>query len=375
MFRAIIISLFFLSIVPCLRGAGLDQITQSCGYQKAHDLIDKVLLVYAMHALTIKMRAGASIPEQILESIWSLFCPGYACMRAFIDLNMAFCAWDGDRGCVNTESACVRIEKERVKDGMRLINKNTGVNSEELKSNEVFIVIPRGAYGSVEHIRKLDSNSKQLKAVVGIVNLVLGVMQVVTATGGSVAKYGTGSYAFTIVPYLIASSINGLAAIFTPTYSEMQEFRLKEPDQEKCLTQRTSRIISLLSLTTQHYNIREYLFSAVYFLLNIVVYVGIVGGMTHFEQKESTVAQRGWFISWAILGSAYGCAGYLVKLSEETIKNTHSDKEKAERQISSITSSSSRMITSMATILSFGAPAIGGLVALCQQYLADYTCQ
>jgi hypothetical protein len=47
-------------------------------------------------------------------------------------------------------------------------------------------------------------------------------------------------------------------------------------------------------------------FQCVSIILSLVIYLSIVGGITRFRYGISTLAQRGWFISWAIMGVTFG---------------------------------------------------------------------
>ena len=85
--------------------------------------------------------------------------------------------------------------------------------------------------------------------------------------------------------------------------------------------------------------------------LQVVLYLAIVGGCTHFQSGISSRAQRGWFISWALVGSIYG-----LELQSQT----------GEGMVIQIMQSM--------RMLCFGAASIGGVVAMIQQYLHLYQC-
>jgi hypothetical protein len=97
----------------------------------------------------------------------------------------------------------------------------------------------------------------------------------------------------------------------------------------------------------------------IFAFLYTACYLSIVAGITRFRPGISTQAQRGWFISWAIVGSSTGFV--LKELSESNDSvSTHS-------------------VASVAVIpiiisLMYGVPTIGGIVAMIRQYLHLFEC-
>ena len=88
---------------------------------------------------------------------------------------------------------------------------------------------------------------------------------------------------------------------------------------------------------------------------HLTVYLAIVGGKTRFRPGISSPAQRGWFVSWAIIGILYGSMFSLFT----RIRNP-----------------SSAMQRWRNVVLSFitGAATVGGVVAMVQQYLQFVEC-
>ena len=111
---------------------------------------------------------------------------------------------------------------------------------------------------------------------------------------------------------------------------------------------------------------------AVYIVFQFYAWLGIVAGLTRFRSGISTTAQRGWFISWPLLGIVYGqySAGKYYDTSRQAVKilavpeeghfwdGGHGNKVGMPRLV----------------LWSFGAATIGGVVAMVQQYLLFIEC-
>ena len=389
-------------------------IEQSCGFQKAYGLLVKVLLVYGSHALTVKGRAGSKFWDDFCAGLSALLCPGFASQRAFIDLCMAFRA-DGVKGCVNTESACFRVKRGDYPEleGSE-VAKGAVINTRALLGeDELLLMIPRGQHALfyIEKQEHLFEHGAQLKAFLGIIQLAFGIIQLVETSGALVNRYGTGCYVFTIIPYALASLINGLAAIFTPQYSEIQELHLKD-DVGK------DAVIEAFSLDN---SFNSFLMVILNSGLQLVTYLAIMVVMTGFRKRESTIAQRGWLISWVLIGIASGAALGLLEASirmkpieREGIKGilkalirtkgikwilkplihtkliegkAKGDVIEGERKNKAIEGKAKDKVIERKPIIErkpklvmvfvaifYGVPTVGGLVILSQQYLTNFIC-
>ena len=394
-------------------------IEKSCGFQKSYGLLVKVLLVYGSHALTVKRRAGSSFWDDFCAGLSALLCPGFASHRAFMDLCMAFNA-HGVKGCVNTESACFRVKRGKYPglEGAE-VDKGAVINTRALlEQDELLVMIPRGEHDLfyIKEQEHLFEHRSRFKAVIGIIQLAFGVIQLVDTSGALVNRYGTGCYVFTIIPYAFASLINGLAAIFTPQYSEIQELHLKSDDG----------IDAAIKTFPLHNATISYFWVALHITLELVTYLVILGSMTSFHKRESTYTQQEWLTSWAILGifgrSLLGIFDIVArarrsrnkvaiagKVKDEVIKGEETKDEVIEGEVNNeaIESEvkdeatkgketkgkaiggkmkdamlkpdaviSDKGIKSRMLFLSiiYGVPTIGGLVVLSQQYLTNFVC-
>ena len=90
--------------------------------------------------------------------------------------------------------------------------------------------------------------------------------------------------------------------------------------------------------------------------LHLTIYLAIVGSKTRFRPGISSLAQRGWFVSWAVIGILYGSAvPFAAKI----------------RQIAPV---GMRSWVLELGVLCCGAAAMGGVVAMVQQYLQFVEC-
>ena len=289
-------------------------------------------------------------------------------------------------------------------------------------------MIPRGQHAlfyTKEH-EHLFEHRTQLKAVLGIIQLVFGVIQLVDTSGALVNHYGTGCYVFTIIPYALASLINALAAIFTPQYSEIQELHLKADVGRDA-------VIKAFSLGDS-FDINEaglpvIIQAYLHVILELVTYLAIMGGMTGFHQQASTIAQRGWLISWAIIGIFTGGTlgvwevftrmegkakdnviegemknkAIAGKVKDEVIKGEETKDEAIEGEVKDeaienevrdeaikgkeakdkaiegkvkdeVIERKSKLAEVVFAAIIYGVPTFGGLVILSQQYLANFIC-
>jgi hypothetical protein len=114
-------------------------------------------------------------------------------------------------------------------------------------------------------------------------------------------------------------------------------------------------------------------------ILQYVIYLAIVGGVTRFRSGISSRAQRGWFMSWALIGTIYGCfVGAAATYEEHAAKECTQEvrilkvprtKEDGWRGAPEVTG-----FFWWAVSCSCGAATIGGVIAMVQQYLHFVQC-
>jgi hypothetical protein len=112
---------------------------------------------------------------------------------------------------------------------------------------------------------------------------------------------------------------------------------------------------------------------ALYILLQFYAWLGIVAGLTRFHKGISTTAQRGWFISWPLLGIVYGqySAGKYYDTSRQAVQIL-ANAEGSHHYWNG--RHGSKVVMPRLVLWSFGAATIGGVVAMVQQYLLFIEC-
>ena len=365
-------------------------VKQSCGYKRAYAVGVKLLAVYASHILTIRLEPGLSTYRTVVSYVTAALLPAATAVVAFRDLWYRRCGYrdlpsDGDtpkahrykdmQHAINAGAVCVRIHQHQIMDGMRLLHDNCNVRAKALEDDgsEVFVGVPPGTPARLFAPTLIQGNSQLFKAVVGAIQLALATLQLISASNPRVAAYGYGSFVYTIIPYAIGSGINIACAIFTTSYTDITEMELASD-------------LSSPTQTVQGMFVFEYFFMKCHFLmalplpdlsflvdeldrkafvafnlftyLQLAIYLAIIGGKTQFRRGISTSAQRGWFVSWAVLGIFYG-SGYIFVARAYTIS------EGIKTQILSFT----HLLHYVAT-----AATVGGVVVMVQQYLQFVEC-
>jgi hypothetical protein len=113
-------------------------------------------------------------------------------------------------------------------------------------------------------------------------------------------------------------------------------------------------------------------------IVQLAVYLVIIGAITRFRSGISSRAQRGWFMSWPLIGIIYGCV--IGSLSyEEDVANEYVQEVKiyrVSRAHGGIWHGSPEDSGWSAWFIGcvLGAATIGGVVAMVQQYLHLVQC-
>lgn len=81
---------------------------------------------------------------------------------------------------------------------------------------------------------ELASNHSLLKALAGIFQVLYGSLELYKARGGQLEKYGYAAYSLTVIPYILMSLVNLLAAALLPQYPSMYVvlYKGKHPPDE-----------------------------------------------------------------------------------------------------------------------------------------------
>ena len=383
-------TIFFLST---LRRASaqtfLGPIEESCGFRKAEGVMFKLLAVYASHVLTIKIPPGARTAATMKHYLTAALLPSASSFVTILDLfyrrsnfhalaglgrdNMSL--YKNMQKAINAGAVCERIDKQaQLPSHTPVANQNVRAlplrRNEEGIEVEVFIMVSRGTDAQMFIPTMVEGNSQHVKALVGVIQLGFATLQLVSAADAQVAAYGYGAYIYTIIPYAIGSAINLIGALFTESYIDLTEMVRRTGTTARVLEvmERVPEVMERVPGVMQRVQVEviqgvlemartegaemdddlAVWFGSLLFL-QVALYLAIVGGCTHFQSGISSRAQRGWFVSWVLVGSTFGHV--FQSLFGEGM-----------------------VIGQSISIFYFGVASIGGVVTMIQRYLHLYQC-
>lgn len=176
----------------------------------------------------------------------------------------------------------------------------------------------------------LASSSNLLKLFVSLIQSVWAIITIYRSRGDQIQQYGYAAFGLTVAPYASMSILNALANMLTPDYPSM--FLIRTPEMDKVEADGEGffkgairvRLQDISPADTQGGRIGRapasnlmYLFSPIVFeerpqtvlfisFLFSLIPLGIVGGLSGFQQGNSSQVERGFTMSWLVLGIVYG---------------------------------------------------------------------
>jgi hypothetical protein len=162
---------------------------------------------------------------------------------------------------------------------------------------------------------------------------VLLLIQLVSANDTRVAAYGHGASIYTIIPYAIGSVLNVVCTALVDGYLDITEMELASDTIPAQSTENAPAVPlspsgrasddTAETATGKEASLLVEMASEVIFmemqagLLQFALYLAVVGGITRFRNGISTSEQRGWFMSWALLGTLYGFLPMMGQLDDD----------------------------------------------------------
>jgi hypothetical protein len=229
---------------------------------------------------------------------------------------------------INAGAVCIRIERDQMCDGEEVDNRYK-IRARPLKAGEIFVHVPRGTLAKRFQPMLIEGSSQLLKAFVGAIQLALATLQLVSATDSQVAAYGYGAFIYTIIPYAFGSVLNVTGALMTNSYNDLTEMRLAHvpvdsgspaaaplsEDIEQWRTVLTSHGYDVFKRSHEDDDEPEYRRKVsvrmepeskpplgILCIIEVALYLGILGGLTHFRPGISKPVERGFFVSWVVIG-------------------------------------------------------------------------
>jgi len=160
---------------------------------------------------------------------------------------------------------------------------------------------------------KLVSTYNIPKLIISLVQAIWAISTLYQARGNQINQYGYAAFGLTVTPYAFMSVLNIIANILNPEYPAVYLIRTPlmdeaeinggrfqgeiqiEPDSEP------EKSTALRQTITGNLPIEI----EIGFLLGLIP-LAIVGGLSHFQAQYSTQMERGFTMSWLVLGIIYG---------------------------------------------------------------------
>jgi len=155
-----------------------------------------------------------------------------------------------------------------------------------------------------------------LKILVGLFQAVWGVVTLYRARGNQIDLYGYAAFGLSVTPYAFMSIINTIANLVTPEYATM--YLVHTPDMDAAREEGGvfHGVIAAVDTETEldkgcRVNVdaggisdETAWLTFLLGLLCITAPIAIVGGLTSFHPgTASSSADRGWLMSWLVVGS------------------------------------------------------------------------
>jgi hypothetical protein len=150
------------------------------------------------------------------------------------------------------------------------------------------------------------------KVLVGLIQALIGVMTLYKAQGNQIDIYGYAAFGLSVTPYAFMSLLNILMALVTPEYPCM--YLVYTPDLDEACRDggRFGEVIAAVDTEAVETPIaldpeEDEQFICWFLLIGLALTLpplAIVGALTKFQAATSTVRQRGWMMSWLVVGSA-----------------------------------------------------------------------
>jgi hypothetical protein len=369
-----------------------------CTPPKWHDYIVFFSLNYFIHAATIPSLPGQTPFETLFNVVNALFVPAYGIMRALRRLILRpVLLRKHPLDCAGASGALAMVVKKTVFSGSQPDHwtKQTFRAPEDLSSHTCPInrtvhglcrlpsgyalcVVPPGLEFAPQ-TASTGPNGEPKEAVAfqpagqhSIIKVLFSLLQAIgggvtiyRSRGDQIQQYGYAAFGLSTIPYFFMSVVNFTALLFGPEYSSM--YLVHTPDMDDAVREGgyfegvvgavNDRPTKRIDVDWDLQSRWQQLSIAVLFVLLVMTPLGIVGGLSSFHTgSSSTAAQRGWIMSWFVVGCLSSAFAAVVRI---TLQN--SPKETLEDLI----------VAMLLCSGPFWIPAIGGMVIVGLE-LRDY---
>ena len=226
---------------------------------------------------------------------------------------------------------------------------------------------------------RLSSEYNVTKVLFSLVQAVAGSITIYRARGDQIARYGYSAFGLSVVPYVFMSVANIVASFLTRDYPTM--YLVRTPDMARAEQEggefdgvvadldvppgpRQTKVNTTLANEKPRPSVAIWLF----LVLSPLIIVGAISGFQ--KGNDSTAAQRGWIISWLVIGFISGLWSLVVKKIGSQL---FYDEAKGGNHLSGFPFLKSFML--IICIIPFWIPAIGGMVIVGQELHEYGICQ
>ena len=148
------------------------------------------------------------------------------------------------------------------------------------------------------------------KIIISLLQFLYSITTLYRARGNQIEEYA--AFGLTVTPYAFMSFVNIIGNLLTPTYSSMYLVANDRMEEARCDGGSFDGVVGCID--TQNMRSRSTDMSSEPWHLKLtwiswlvcLVPLAIVGGLSGFHSGHSTKAQRGWMMSWLVIGIVHG---------------------------------------------------------------------
>lgn len=150
------------------------------------------------------------------------------------------------------------------------------------------------------------------KIIISLLQFLYSITTLYRARGNQIEEYGYAAFGLTVAPYAFMSFVNIIGNLLTSTYASMYLVAndgMEDARRDGGSFDGVVGCIDTQKMLSSSADMRsEPWFSKLSTLSKLICLVplAIVGGLSGFHAGRSTTAQRGWTMSWLVLGIVYG---------------------------------------------------------------------
>lgn len=254
------------------------------------------------------------------------------------------------------------------------------------------------------HLR-LCSNYSVVAIAVGLAQTLFGIATLYNTRGDQVERFGYAAFGLTVAPYALMSVLNGIAALCMPNYPSLFLVESRVLTHQTHVTPKTDSGIekaddplsteikgAIATLAADYeeellkFGPRNPTWSYWFWRwtwLPTIICIAIVGGISHFDPGSSSVSQRGWVMSWIVVGGVIGNIVFSDDDSDRRILLSHRSIAQYLSEFLGLDDAdwgikwqvTFGLLLALPLLVAFFAPAVGGMITVGQMLNEYGICQ